>query len=48
MYTNTSRSPLGANWDTREKIHIHTNSDAWVKYVVVALLAVAIRFLCCG
>ncbi len=48
MYTTATKRPLGANWDTREYIHVHTNSCAWLKYVAVAVFVVALRFLCCA
>lgn len=47
MYT-TSKRPLGANDSCKFTINVTTNSYAWVKYAVVVLLAVALRFLCCA
>ena len=43
-----SNHTIGSNWDTREYIHVTEYGCAWVKYAAIALLVVAIRFLCCA
>ena len=48
MYNNTSRHPLGANWDNRPCNFNYIINFGWVKYAVTVALAVALRFLCCG
>jgi len=47
MYAAT-KLPLGANWDTREYIHVRTNSHEWVKYAVTVAVSVAVFFLFCA
>lgn len=47
MYT-TTKHVLGSNDTCKFTINVKTNSHAWVKYAVVVLLAVVLRFLCCG
>lgn len=46
MYT--TKHALGSNDTCKFTINVTTNSYAWVKYTLVAMLAVALRFLCCA
>ena len=47
MYTTTKRA-LGSNDTCKFTINVTTNSCTWVKYAVVAVLVIALRFLCCA
>lgn len=43
-----NRLYAGVNGYDPYKINVTTPSHAWVKYAVVALLVIALRFLCCA
>ena len=45
---NIKRMYAGVNGYDPYKINVITPNYAWVKYVVTALVAIALRFLCFG
>lgn len=46
--SEVNRLYAGINGYDPYKITVTTNSHAWVKYAALALVVVAIRFLCCA
>ena len=47
-YDNTNKHPLGANDFNPYKFNYIYPNYSWVKYVVTAVVAIGLRFLCCG
>lgn len=46
---NINKRPLGANDYNPYKFNVTYVDHSWIiKYVVVALVAIGLRFLCCG